>query len=43
VLEAARHGIEAATDFDVLAYRFPGAGRLLSAKTGGQRTLDDDN
>jgi hypothetical protein len=36
VLEAARHGIETATDLDVLAYRFPGAGRLLPAKTGGR-------
>jgi hypothetical protein len=34
VLEAARHGIETATDLDLLAYRFPGAGRLLPAMTG---------
>ena len=36
VLEAARHGIETATDLDVLAFRFPGAGRLLPAKRGGR-------
>lgn len=36
VLEAARHGIETATDLDVLAFRFPGAGRLLPAKAGGR-------
>lgn len=32
VLEAARHGIEAATDLDMLAFRFPGAGQLVPAK-----------
>jgi len=36
VLEAARHGIETATDLDVLAFRFPGAGRLAPAKQGGK-------
>lgn len=36
VLEAARHGIEAATDLDVLAFRFPGAGQIVPAKPGGR-------
>jgi len=34
VLEAARHGIETATDIDVLALRFPNAGRLVPGKKG---------
>jgi hypothetical protein len=36
VLEAARHGIQTATDLDVLAFRFPGAGRLVPAKQGAK-------
>jgi len=34
VLEAARHGIETATDIDVLALRFPNAGRLVPGRKG---------
>jgi len=36
VLEAARHGIETATDIDLMAFRFPGAGRLVPARTGAK-------
>jgi len=36
VLEAAGRGIETATDVDVLAFRFPGAGRLVPARGGGR-------
>ena len=36
VLEAARQGIETATDMDVLAFRFPNAGRLVPAKAGAR-------
>jgi len=36
VLEAARHGIETATDIDLMAFRFSGAGRLVPAKTGAK-------
>jgi len=36
VLEVARHGIETVTDIDVLALRFPRAGRLIPAKQGAR-------
>jgi hypothetical protein len=42
VLQAARHGIETATEIDVRAFRFPGAGRLVPAKKGArERWLTD--
>jgi len=36
VLEVARHGVETITDIDVMAFRFPGAGRLVPAKQGAR-------
>lgn len=35
VLEALRHGYRTATDLDILAFRFPGAGRLAPARQAG--------
>ncbi len=32
ILEVTRHGISTATDLDVLAFRFPGAGRLVPGR-----------
>lgn len=36
VLEATRSGVEVATDLDVLAFRFPGAGRLVPSRRKGK-------
>lgn len=36
VLEANRTGIEVVTDLDVLAFRFPGAGRLIPSQRRGK-------
>jgi hypothetical protein len=39
VLEAARHGIEVATDLDVLALRFPGRGSSCRRSRARERRL----
>lgn len=42
VLEGTRQGYRAATDLDVLAFRFPGAGRLIPSKgRPGERRLTE--
>ena len=40
VLETLRHGYRTATDLDILAFRFPGAGRLVPASRQAEQSED---